>query len=118
MIYLVILIVHDLEKFEDVLHAWRDAEVNGVTVLPSIGMQRMDEERALREDMPLLPMLSSLFEQDEVLNRTLMTIVEGEDKLDKVVAATTATLGDLDEPNSGVMVVLPAARAYGLHRRD
>jgi hypothetical protein len=118
MNYLILLVVHDVEKFEDVLKAWRDAGVSGVTVLPSIGMQRLDDERALREDMPLLPMLSSLFEQDQVLNRTLFSIVEGDDLVDRVVAATTTVLGDLDEPNTGVMTVVPVSRVYGLHRRD
>jgi hypothetical protein len=117
MNYLILLVVHDTEKFGDVLNAWRDAGVSGVTVLPSIGMQRLDDERALREDMPLMPMISSLFEQDEVLNRTLFSMVEGDELVDKVVVATTATLGDLDEPNSGVMAVLPISRVYGLHRK-
>lgn len=117
MYYLVILVVHDVERFEDVLHAWHDAGVSGVTILPSVGLKRVGDELALREDMPLMPMLSSLFKQEEELNRTLFSIVEGEDLVDQVVAATIATLGDLDEPNTGVMVVLPASRAYGLHRR-
>lgn len=118
MNYLILLVVHDTEKFEYVLEAWREAGVSGVTVLPSIGLQRLDDERALREDMPLMPMISSLFEHDEVLNRTLFSMVEGDELVDKVVAATIATLGDLDEPNSGVMAVLPISRVYGLHRRD
>lgn len=117
MYFVMILVVHNLEKFEDVLHAWRDAGANGMTVLPSIGLQRLDKEYALRDDMPLMPLLSSLFEQNEVLNRTVFTIVEGEPMVDQIVQATQNTLGDLDEPNSGVMAVIPAAQAYGLHRK-
>ncbi len=118
MYYLIILVVHDVERFEDVMHAWKGAGVSGVTVLPSIGMQKVDDEKALREDLPLFPMLNSLFEQEEELNRTLFTIVEGDEMVDKVSAATVATLGDLDLPNTGVMVVIQAAKAYGLHRKQ
>jgi hypothetical protein len=118
MIYLIILVVHDVERFEDVMNAWHTAGVSGVTILPSIGMKRINDERALREDLPLMPMLSSLFEHEEELNRTLFTIVEGDELKEKVIAATQATVGDLDLPNTGVMAILPVAQAYGLHRRD
>jgi hypothetical protein len=118
MIYLVMLVVHDVEKFEDVLKAWKSAGVSGVTVLPSLGMQRIDDELALRENMPLMPLISSLFEDEEVQNRTLFTILEGDDLLERVEGATKSILGDLDEPNTGVMAVLPVAKAFGIHRRD
>ncbi len=117
MVYMIILVVHDIEKFEDVMDAWKTAGVPGVTILPSIGMKKLRDERALREDMPLMPMLSSLFEQDEELNRTLFTIVDGEEIVDRVVESTQSVLGNLNQPNNGVMVVLPAARAYGINRK-
>jgi hypothetical protein len=118
MIYLIILVVHDVERFEDVMNAWHTAGVSGVTILPSIGMKRINDERALREDLPLMPMLSSLFEREEELNRTLFTLVEGDELKEKVITATAATLGDLDLPNTGVMAILPVVQAFGLHRRD
>ena len=118
MVYLIILVVHDIEKLEDLLLAWEKAGTSGITVLPSIGMKKMDEVKALREDLPLLPMLSSLFEQDEELNRTVFTIVEGDELMEAVVIATETILGNLDLPNTGVMVVLPAIKAFGLHRKD
>lgn len=118
MFYFVVLVVHDVEKLENILTAWSEAGVRGVTVLPSVGMRKIDEERGLREDFPLMPLLSNLFEHDEELNRTLFTIVEGKELVDRIEQATIAILGDLDQPNTGVLAVLPVERALGLHRRD
>lgn len=116
MYFFMILVVHDVEKFEDVLVAWRDAGVTGVTILPSLGMASMDKERALREDMPLMPLISNLFAEDEVLNRTLFSVVQGKELVDRVVQATQSILGDLNSPNNGIMAVLPVEQAFGLNR--
>jgi len=117
MYYFVILVVHDVERFEDVIEAWRDAGVTGATILPSLGVASMDNERALREDLPLMPLISNLFAEDEVLNRTLFSILEGKELVDRVVKSTQAILGDLNSPNNGVMAVLPVEQAFGLHRK-
>jgi nitrogen regulatory protein PII len=117
MYYFVILVVHDVEKFEEVIQAWRDAGVTGATILPSLGVASMDNERALREDLPLMPLISNLFAEDEVLNRTLFSIVEGKELVDRVVKSTQDILGDLNSPNNGVLAVLPVEQAFGLHRK-
>lgn len=116
MFYFVILVIHDVEKFEEVLAAWREAGVTGVTILPSLGMDSLDKERALREDMPLMPFIGDLFAEDEVLNRTLFSVVEGKELVGRVVEATQSILGDLNSPNNGIMAVLPVEQAFGLHR--
>lgn len=118
MTFLILLVIQDMEKFEAVLEAWRSAGVSGVTILPSVGMARIDHERALREDMPLLPMLSNLFSQEEVLNRTLFTLVEGKEIVEQVISATETILGDLDLPDTGILAVLPVDNVLGLHRKE
>ncbi len=116
MYYFMILVVHDVEKFEEVLVSWRDAGVTGVTILPSLGMASMDKERALREDMPLMPLIGNLFAEDEVLNRTLFSVVQGKELVDRVIHATQSILGDLNSPNNGIMAILPVEQAFGLNR--
>jgi hypothetical protein len=117
MKYLVILVVHDIEKLEDVVAGWRSAGVGGATILPSLGLASLDKKRALREDMPLMPLMDAIFEDDEELNRTLFTIIDGKETLDKVVEVTQNILGDLDSPNNGVMAILPVEAAYGVRKR-
>jgi hypothetical protein len=50
------------------------------------------------------------------MSRTLFTVMKDE-LVPKVVEATLRVVGDLDEPNTGVLVVLPTLMAYGLDKK-
>lgn len=118
MYYLILHVLHDQSKLETMLDAWKNAGVKGVTVLQSIGMRKLQEEASLLEDMPLIPTINSLFESGETLNRTLFTVVEGEELVDKVIAETQSITGDLNNHGTGILIVLPIVKALGLHRND
>jgi hypothetical protein len=51
------------------------------------------------------------------MNRTLFTIVKDEAQVDAIVAATKTLVGDLDEGKTGLLLVLPVARAYGVDKK-
>jgi len=72
----------------------------------------------LREDLPLMPSLEDLIETPERFNRTLMTLVENDEMIDHVVEATEEVVGKLDDPNTGILAVLPLSRVYGLVRHS
>ncbi len=116
--YLILFVLHNTGALDDVLNAWEEAGVSGITILPSTGLARMRQKGALRDDLPLIPSLSDLLEHVEHMNRTLFTIVDGDEMVDRVVAATEQVVGELDLPDTGILTVLPVARAYGLHRRN
>jgi hypothetical protein len=71
---------------------------------------------AWRDDMPLMPSLSDFYEVPENLNRTIFTVVENEAQVDALVAATQEVVGELDEQGTGLLLVLPVARAYGVNK--
>lgn len=116
--YMILFVLHDPDNLDAVLNAWDEAGVSGITIMPSTGLARFRAKGAWRDDLPLIPSLEDFHEHTEKLNRTLMTIVKGTEMVDKVVSATERVIGDLDLPNTGIMVVLPVASAYGLNRRD
>lgn len=116
MNYMILFVLNDRENFENILTAWEEAGVSGITILTSTGLGRM-RNSALREDLPLIPRLEDLFRYEEISNHTFFTIVDREELVDRVVEATQNLIGDLDMPNTGILVVLPVARAYGLHRK-
>jgi hypothetical protein len=43
-------------------------------------------------------------------------VVKDDQTLEKIVAATQNVVGDLNEPNTGILVVMPATRVYGLEK--
>jgi len=115
--HLIMFVLHDPEKLSELLNGWNEAGVSGVTVIPSTGIGRLKAADILREDLPLMPSLEDILEAPERYNRTLFTLVEGQEMIDRVVAATEHIIGDLDEPNTGILTVIPVSRIYGLHRK-
>lgn len=114
--YMIFFVLHNPELFEQVLNAWDEAGVGGITIFPSTGLARIRAKGAWRDDLPLFPSLEDFQEHLQNLNRTLITIVENDAMVDKVVAATQKVTGDLNLPNTGILSVLPVVRSYGLNR--
>jgi len=113
MYYMVLLIVDDLNRCPDVLDAWDAAKVPGITILDSTGMGTL-RQYSIRDDLPMMPNLSDLFRAREHRHRTIFSVVQGEERVDELVGITEKILGDLNEPNTGVLFVLPVSRVFGL----
>jgi nitrogen regulatory protein PII len=113
---MILFVLHDTEKLDDLLAAWQEAGAPGVTVLESTGVGRIRQNEALREDTPLMPSLEDFYPDPEEMSRTMFTILKDE-LVQKVVDATFKIVGDLNEPNTGVLVVLPTIAAYGLEKK-
>lgn len=111
--YLILFVLDNPDKLDQLLDAWEGAGTKGATVLVSTGMHRLGTG-AIRDDIPLMPGLDDFYKRVEDYHRTLFTIVKDEDVLDKIVAATENVVGKLTEPNTGILVVLPTAQVYGL----
>jgi hypothetical protein len=111
--YLILFVLDDPDKLDQLLDAWEEAGTKGATVLVSTGMHRLGSG-AIRDDIPLMPGLDDFYKRVEDYHRTLFTIVKDEDVLDRIVVATEKVVGKLTEPNTGILVVLPTAQVYGL----
>jgi nitrogen regulatory protein PII len=119
MNYLVVLVVNDIDHYSDILDAWEKAGVLGVTVLVSTGLGHI-RRAGLRDDIPLMPSLQDLFENEEVHHRTMLSVVDSQELVDKMVAITQRIIGSLEDPHTGFLFVVPVIQAYGLgkHRTD
>jgi hypothetical protein len=115
--YLILFVLNDPDQLEDLLIAWEENGVEGATVLFSTGLGRIRELDAWRDDMPLIPSLRDFYELPENMNRTVFTIVKDEAQVDAVVGATKKVVGELDERETGLLLILPVARAYGMNKR-
>lgn len=113
MYHMILLILDDVNQCSSILEAWEAERVGGVTILESTGLGRV-RKLSIRDDIPLMPSLSRLLQNREERHRTLFTVVEGEEMVDKVIAATESVLGDLEQAQNGVLFVLPVSRVRGL----
>ena len=115
MPYMVVVVMSDVAKCHDVLRVWEDQGVSGVTILESLGAQKIREVRAARDDLPLVPSLRHLLEGEEYHHRTAFAILDDDFDLDGLIRATEAAVGgDFDAPDTGILFVVPVIRALGM----
>jgi hypothetical protein len=114
---LVVLVLDDASKVGEVLNAWLEAGVSGVTLLDSAGLGHEFAQHGARSDVPLIPSLESLLRVREERSRTLLSVLPDGFDVDALIAATEAVTGALELPNTGILFTLPVSRAKGLHRR-
>jgi hypothetical protein len=114
--YLILLVLNNPDHLENLLIAWEEKGVQGATVLFSTGLGRIRQLDGWRDDMPLIPSLSDFYQAPENMNRTIFTTAKDDTEVDAIVAATIEVVGDLDESETGLLLVLPVARAYGVNK--
>ncbi|MFC2063600.1 P-II family nitrogen regulator [Chloroflexota bacterium] len=115
MSYLVVFVLDSPDLCQDVLDAWETAGVKGITILESTGIGRV-RKSGIRDDLSLMPSLSDLFRSTETHNRTLFSIVDDIETAHALVDAIQNTVGDLDEPDSGLLFIVPLVEVYGLKK--
>ena len=104
-----------LDQCKDVLDTWEEAGIRGVTILESSGLGRV-RQAGIREDIPLMPSLKDLFKHTETHHRTLFTVIKDEGQIQNIVEATQSVVGDLEQPNTGFLFVLPVSQVFGISK--
>ena len=112
--FMIMFILDNPSQCNDVLNAWEAAGARGVTILASTGLGRVRMRKGLLDDMPLMPSLEEFFREEESQNRTLISVVKDREVVDRIIAATSGVVGDLNRPETGILVVLPVMEAYGI----
>ncbi|MCS7178010.1 MAG: hypothetical protein RML46_00470 [Anaerolineae bacterium] len=114
MKYVILYVLDDPDRLDEVLNAWRQVGVGGVTIIESTGIHR---RQACRRHIPLRFGFEHLMERMEQCNYTLLTIVEGEETVQRCIAAVESIVGSLEEPNTGVLAAWPAPVVRGAVKR-
>jgi CBS domain-containing protein len=112
MAQLLMVIVDDLKALPKLLSAWRQAGVPGVTIVPTAGAYRT----VTWLSRVGLGALDRLFEADEVRQRTLLTVIEDDDLLQIAIAEAERVIGDFNQPNTGLLAVIPLMQVKGLQK--
>ena len=115
MANLLVFVLDCIEQCPNVLDAWEEVGVTGVTIVESTGLARV--RNAIRDDIPLMPSLRDLLADKEEHHRTLFSVVEDDEILERAIAATQKVVGDLSNENTGILFVVPVTRVLGLKKR-
>ena len=113
--YMVMFVLDDPNLLDDVLDAWEAIGVRGVTFVESSGINR---RRAQRVGAPFMLGFHRLMDDDaRVGHFTLFTIVETEETVQACIKAAERIVGDLNEPNTGVLAAWPLPIVKGAPRQ-
>lgn len=109
--FIILCVVDDPHKVNNVMKAWRTAGVPGITVFESTGLHRVQK-------VPHIPMPYLIGGMEsEHGNITLLAVVEDEAMIQRCSEATESVVGDFDSPNSGIFTAWPLTFAKGAARR-
>ena len=113
---MLIFVLNDLDKCADLLEAWDAIGAKGVTCIDTSGLGHM-RQKAETGDLPFYPSLVNMLRAGEHHHRTFFTVVDNDELLEKLIQAAQDTVGDLDEPNTGILFTLPVNLVYGIASR-
>jgi nitrogen regulatory protein P-II 1 len=113
MNFLVVLIIDNPDDCPCILDAWEAIGITGITILESTGLGRI-RKALLRDDHPIIPSLRDILSTREVPHRTLFSVVDSQEKVDRMVSEAKRALGDLNAPHTGFLFVTPVLEAHGL----
>ncbi|GAB4145058.1 MAG: hypothetical protein Fur0021_02140 [Candidatus Promineifilaceae bacterium] len=117
MHHMVMLVLDNRDECPKVLDAWEAAGVGGITIIDTTGLGRV-RQASIRDDIPLLPNIMDFLEAKEEHHRTLFTVVDSEEMVDRLITVTQQVVGDLNTPNKGLLFVLPVSRVIGLRSAE
>jgi hypothetical protein len=113
--YLLIMVLDDSNRLNEVLEAWRTAGIRGTTILESTGLNRVLPRHTAQ---PMFAGFSQMFGGGRVGHQTLFAIIDSLDLAEAAVSATEAVIGKLTDPNTGIMFVTPVLQVWGLPKKE
>ena len=104
------IVLNKLEYLEDILDMFLDQGVKGATILDSQGLGR-----TLEDSLPSFGTIRQLMDGSRPYNKTIFTVIECPEKLDRVINQVEEIVIDLDEPGIGMMFTIPVEEIHGLN---
>lgn len=108
--HMIMFVLNDPDKLDDVLDAWHEVGIQGATVLESTGIYRRRPHLVRARYAFGFPSMSGMTEQGHY---TLFTIVASADMIERCYEATKGIVGDLQAPHTGVMAAWRLDHAWG-----
>lgn len=111
--YALFLVLNDTNYLDEILARFVDVGVQGATILDSQGMAGALVSSRGR-DYPLFGSLKALLDGARPYNKTIFTVLESEELVERTVAAVKDVLGEADHPSVGFMFSVPIGKVYQL----
>lgn len=108
--HMMMLVLNDPEKLDALLDAWHEMGLRGATVIESTGIYRRRPQLMGARYAFGFPPVSSMGERGHY---TIFAIVADADMVARYHKAAVDVVGNLDEPNTGVMASWRLEQVWG-----
>ncbi len=109
--HMIMFVLDNPGKLDNILDAWEQIGIRGVTIVESTGIQRLRKNRAR---IPMRFAIEPMVFGGEEGNLTLFTMVADNAMVQRCLQATETIVGNLDEPNTGILASWPLSTIKGL----
>jgi nitrogen regulatory protein P-II 1 len=108
-VQLLIAVINEEEKLDEILSGLIELGVTGATVLRSEGMGRV-----VSHDIPIFAGLDMLASRSRPQNQTIFSVIRDDETVDRVIALLQEICGNLEDPATGIVFTIPVNRVVGL----
>lgn len=107
---LLIVIVEDPDKIEPLMDSWYEHNISGATIIDSRGMGHV-----IADHYSIFSRFSDLTgtRGGSYHNNLIFTVIDKEEILEKAIADVYDIVGDLNEPDTGMLFTLPIGQVEG-----
>lgn len=111
MAQLLILVIDEEEQTPDILTAWEEVGVRGVTLIDSTGSRH--EHVEMRDDLPFVVSLRAVLEQKEKRTQMLFSVIDSDAVCEQAVNVVLKIIPDFTQGHRGIMFTLPVTQVWG-----
>ncbi len=112
MYTLLVVILHNLDHLPELLEAWKQVGIPGVTLLPSQG----GFQAVSQIQRGGLANLLNLVEQASPNQRVVLSLIDNKETLAIAVSEAERVVGGFDRPHSGILFTIDVGDALGLRK--
>lgn len=109
--YMLVMVLDDSTRLNDVLEAWMRAGIRGITIFESTGLNRVLQRETAAAVFAGLRRASG---SGRVGHNTIFAVIEDLETAETAVSATAEVIGDLDQPDTGIIFAVPVIKSWGL----
>jgi nitrogen regulatory protein PII len=111
MMYALFIVLNKTDYLEDIMSTFVRLGVEGATILDSQGMASAIINGQI-DDLPLFGSLKNIIEGSHPYNKTIFSVIESEELVDKVAAAVKEVMDDSLKKGSGFIFSVPVSKVY------
>jgi len=108
--FLLVIHLDNIGKIQEIIEVFTANGITGCTIFETTGV---GHTTFLTSDAPVIATMQRLFGANKQYNKTIFSVIESEDLLNKTMDDIEKVVGDFCKPNKGLMYAFPVAKVRG-----